>query len=117
MSTQPNAAVKIERLLNLGAAITAYDPAAMENARRQFGAKTHEGSVALENSGMLLASGLITGEAIMGVGIALAVAAAPILLPTERAAIGGTLALLATLGMLVYLYARTLRAARAMQSA
>jgi putative OPT family oligopeptide transporter len=82
---------------------------------KKFGAKTHAGSVALENSGMLLASGLITGEAIMGVGIALAVAAAPTLLPTERLAIGGTLAVLATLGMLAYLYVRTLRAARAMQ--
>jgi putative OPT family oligopeptide transporter len=82
---------------------------------KNFGAKTHEGNVALENSGMLLASGLITGEAIMGVGIALAVAGAPNLLPTTRLAIGGTLALLATLAMLVYLYARTLRAARAMQ--
>jgi putative OPT family oligopeptide transporter len=84
-------------------------------AARTFGAKTHEANVALENSGMLLASGLITGEAITGVGIALAVAAAPGVLPTTRLAIGGTLALLATLGMLVYLYARTLRAARAMQ--
>ncbi len=84
-------------------------------AARRFGAKTHEGRVALENSGMLLASGLITGEAIMGVGIALAVAAAPGLLPTTRFAGGGTVALLATFGMLVYLYARTLRAARAMQ--
>jgi putative OPT family oligopeptide transporter len=84
-------------------------------AARKFGAKTHEANVALENSGMLLASGLITGEAIMGVGIALAVAAAPNVLPTARLAIGGTLALLATLGMLVYLYLRTLRAARAMQ--
>ena len=82
---------------------------------KRFGAKTHAGSVALENSGMLLASGLITGEAIMGVGIALAVAAAPTLLPTERLAIGGTLAVLATVGMLAYLYVRTLRAARAMQ--
>jgi putative OPT family oligopeptide transporter len=84
-------------------------------AARKFGAKTHAENVALENSGMLLASGLITGEAIMGVAIALVVAAAPAALPTTRLAIGGPLALLATLGMLVYLYLRTLRAARAMQ--
>jgi putative OPT family oligopeptide transporter len=81
---------------------------------RRFGAKTHEQRVALENSGMLLAAGLITGEAIMGVGIALAVAAAPNLLPTERIAPAGALGLLATAGMLVYLHQRTLRAARAM---
>lgn len=82
---------------------------------RKFGAKTHEASVALENSGMLLASGLITGEAIMGVGIALAVAAAPNLLPQTHLAAGGALALLATAGMLAYLYVRTLRAAKVMQ--
>ncbi|MBK8978811.1 MAG: oligopeptide transporter, OPT family [Planctomycetes bacterium] len=84
-------------------------------AGRLFAARDAEDKVALENAGMLLASGLITGEAITAVLIAIVVAASPDLLPVEPIGIAGTLALAATVGMIVYLLLRTLRAARAMR--
>jgi putative OPT family oligopeptide transporter len=81
--------------------------------KRRFAPKTETQSVALENSGMLLASGLITGEAIMGVAIA-AVAAGTTLIPKKHADYGGGLALAITALLIVYLYVRTLGAARRM---
>ncbi len=84
-------------------------------ASKRFGAQSHREQVALENSGMLLASGLITGEAIMSVVIALFIVIKEDLLPTEEIGIAKPLALLATLAMVAYLYFRTLRAARAMR--
>lgn len=82
--------------------------------KRRFAPRTGTEHVALENSGMLLASGLITGEAIMGVGIAVVAASAPGLIPGGHAGPAGLLALLATAGLIVYLYVRTLGAARRM---
>ncbi len=80
---------------------------------RTFRPKDHTERTALENSGMLLASGLITGEAIMGVILALCVAAG---IPLAETPIGmaGMLAMVATLGLIVYLFRRTLGAARRM---
>lgn len=82
--------------------------------KRKFAPKTEHENIALENSGMLLASGLITGEAIMGVAIAAVAAAAPTLISAEHPSYGGVLALLASAGLIVYLYVRTLGAARRM---
>ena len=82
--------------------------------KRKFQPKTEHQHVALENSGMLLASGLITGEAIMGVGIAVVAAASPNLIPTGHATGAGVAAMVVTLGMIAYLYMRTLGAARRM---
>jgi putative OPT family oligopeptide transporter len=81
---------------------------------RKFAPKDEHEKIALENSGLLLASGLITGEAITGVGIAVVAAANQNLLPKDHIAAAGVLGMLATLAMMVYLYMRTLRAARAM---
>lgn len=80
---------------------------------RRFGAKDHRERTALENSGLLLASGLITGEAIMGVLLALLVAA-DIQLASAPIAAAGMLAMLATAGLIAYLYRRSLGAARSM---
>lgn len=65
----------------------------------------------VENSGMLLASGLITGEAVMGVVIAMVAVKYKDLLPAhhEHAKI---FALFAAALMIVYLYRRTLAAIR-----
>jgi putative OPT family oligopeptide transporter len=92
--------------------------------RRRFAPKTEHESVTLENTGMLLASGLITGEAIMGVALAgvlyyqeeyvdRASSSYPII-PKDHASYAGPLALAVTGVMIVYLYVRTLRAARRM---
>ncbi len=83
-------------------------------ALRAFRPKSEPEKVALENSGMLLASGLITGEAIMGVLLAVVVAANPELLPGGHQGPARLLAVLATVAMIVYLYRRTLGAARKM---
>lgn len=61
-----------------------------------------------ENAGLLLASGLITGEALMGVLIAI-VAAFIIPLPATIA-IGGILGFIVFLGVIGYLYRQVLRA-------
>ncbi len=66
----------------------------------------------VENAGMLLSSGLITGEALMGVIVALVAGAFPAVFP-ERFAFAQTAALVATGLMMVYLYLRTRSAARA----
>ncbi|HEX5051616.1 MAG TPA: oligopeptide transporter, OPT family [Planctomycetota bacterium] len=84
-------------------------------AGKLFRAESPGDKTALENSGMLLASGLITGEAIMGVGIAMVAAVDYDLLPKKAASFAEPAALLATLAMIVYLYVRTMRAARAMR--
>ena len=88
---------------------------------RKFAPKTERDHVALENSGMLLASGLITGEAIMGVALAGVVyyqeewgqKDSP-LIPKDHIAIAGPLTLAVTAVLIVYLYVRTLGAARRM---
>ncbi|MCA8955731.1 MAG: oligopeptide transporter, OPT family [Planctomycetes bacterium] len=82
-------------------------------AARRFQPRDEHQRTALENSGMLLASGLITGEAIMGVLLALVVAAG-IKLSSGGSSFGGALALAATAAMVVYLFTRTLGAARRM---
>lgn len=82
--------------------------------KRKFAPKTEHENVALENSGMLLASGLITGEAIMGVAIAAVAAGLPSLIPGGHFGYGGVLALVASGLLIVYLYVRTLGAARRM---
>ncbi|MFY9345880.1 MAG: oligopeptide transporter, OPT family [Planctomycetota bacterium] len=82
--------------------------------KRKFAPKTEHEGVQLENAGMLLASGLITGEAIMGVAIAAVAAGLPTLIPTAHGSWGGLLALLASGLLIVYLYVRTLGAARRM---
>jgi putative OPT family oligopeptide transporter len=92
-------------------------------AARIFKARNEHERVGLENSGMLLASGLITGEAIMGEAIAVVAAAKPDAIPkvgdlseAERA-MRDPAAMLATAAMIVYLLIRTLRAARSSRSA
>lgn len=82
--------------------------------KRKYAPKTEHENVALENTGMLLASGLITGEAIMGVAIAAVAAGLPSLISTGHFAAGGVLALIASALLIVYLYVRTLGAARRM---
>lgn len=82
---------------------------------KRFGAQSERDKVALENSGMLLASGLITGEAIMGVAVAMVAALLPKLRPEHATSWAEPAALAATAGMIVYLYVRTLRAAKAMR--
>jgi putative OPT family oligopeptide transporter len=82
--------------------------------KRKFAPKNEHEGVALENAGMLLASGLITGEAIMGVAIAGVAAGLPSLIPAHHFPWGGTLALVASALLIVYLYVRTLGAARRM---
>lgn len=82
--------------------------------KRRFAPKSEHESVALENSGMLLASGLITGEALMSVAIAGVIVANPTLIPKSPIGIGWLLALVATGLMIVYLFVRTLGAARRM---
>ena len=82
--------------------------------KKRFAPKNEHETVALENSGMLLASGLIAGEAITGVGIAGLFAANPDLAKREPIEAGGLLALGATALLIVYLYMRTLGAARRM---
>ena len=82
--------------------------------KRAFKPKNEHENVALENSGMLLASGLITGEALMSVAIAAVMVASPTLIPKEPLAIGGILAMAASAALIVYLYVRTLGAARRM---
>lgn len=62
-----------------------------------------------ENSGLILASGLVTGESLMGVAVALL--AAFFTAPTWEYA--PTLAVIATLALCVYLVVRTLRSSRA----
>lgn len=62
-----------------------------------------------ENTGMLLASGLITGEALMGVLVAVIVAAKGGDLFEWHFAFSGALGLLLTTGVCVYLYRRTLQ--------
>lgn len=63
-----------------------------------------------ENAGLLVASGLITGEALMGVLIAV-IAAFVMPLP-ETISIGGILGLSALVLVMIYLYRRTSAAAR-----
>ena len=82
--------------------------------KRKFAPKTEHEHVQLENAGMLLASGLITGEAILSVGIAALLVAAPTWIPGGHASFGPIAALGATLALIVYLYVRTLGAARRM---
>jgi putative OPT family oligopeptide transporter len=82
--------------------------------KRRFQPKNEHENVALENSGMLLASGLITGEAIMGVGLAVVAASAPGWIPDQHKDFAGLLALVVTGGLIAYLYVRTLGAARRM---
>jgi len=82
--------------------------------KRRFAPKTETEHVALENSGMLLASGLITGEAIMSVGIAAVMVASPTLLSGHAPSWGGIAALSVAAALVVYLYVRTLGAARRM---
>ena len=81
-----------------------------------FRPKNPEQHVALENAGMLLASGLITGEAIMGVALAAVIAADKDneFVPQSHIALAEPLAIAATLAMIVYLFVRTLGAARRM---
>jgi putative OPT family oligopeptide transporter len=81
-------------------------------AARIFRPKNEHERVGLENSGMLLASGLITGEAVTGVAIAVVVAAKPDLIPKPVDS-AGVNAMFATGAMILYLLVRTLRAARA----
>ncbi|MCA3010098.1 MAG: oligopeptide transporter, OPT family [Phycisphaerales bacterium] len=82
--------------------------------KRRFAPKTEHEHVQLENAGMLLASGLITGEAILSVAIAAVLVAAPTLIPAEHSSFGATAALVASALLVVYLYVRTLGAARRM---
>ncbi len=82
--------------------------------KKQFAPKTEQEKVSLENAGMLLASGLIAGEALTGVAIAGLFAASPDLAKREPIEIGGMVALVATAALIVYLYVRTLGAARRM---
>ena len=82
--------------------------------KKRFAPKTERETVSLENAGMLLASGLIAGEAITGVGIAAVFAADPGLAERPTWSGGQPLAVAATLGLIVYLYVRTLGAARRM---
>jgi putative OPT family oligopeptide transporter len=82
--------------------------------KRAFAPKNEHESIALENAGMLLASGLIAGEAITGVGIAALYAANDELKDMEPHEHGGVFALVATGLLIVYLYRRTLGAARRM---
>ncbi|MBL8729351.1 MAG: oligopeptide transporter, OPT family [Planctomycetes bacterium] len=82
--------------------------------KRRFQPKNDREHVALENSGMLLASGLITGEAIMGVGLAVVAASAPGWIPDGHQDFAGLMALVVTGGLIAYLYVRTLGAARRM---
>jgi len=89
--------------------------------KRKFRPNTEHENVALENSGMLLASGLITGEAIMGVGLAGVLYYQSEWLPKDQPIIpkdhiefAAPLALAATALMMLYLYVRTLGAARRM---
>ena len=95
--------------------------------KRAFRPKNEHENIALENSGMLLASGLITGEAIMGVALAGVMyyqeeylprnAEGKIispLIPGDHASFAGTAAMVVTGLMIVYLYRRTLGAARRM---
>jgi putative OPT family oligopeptide transporter len=83
-------------------------------AKRRFAPRNEHETIALENSGMLLASGLITGEAIMGVAIAAVAAGLPTLIPKKHTGSAGMLALAVTALLIVYLYRRTLGAARRM---
>ena len=83
-------------------------------AKRRFAPKNEHENVALENSGMLLASGLITGEALMSVAIAAVIVAKPSLIPSSPIGMGWVYALVGTAVMIVYLYVRTLGAARRM---
>jgi putative OPT family oligopeptide transporter len=82
--------------------------------KKHFAPKNEHETVSLENAGMLLASGLIAGEAITGVGIAAVFAADPTLAERPTAEFGQPIALAATLVLIVYLYVRTLGAARRM---
>ncbi|MEZ5965696.1 MAG: oligopeptide transporter, OPT family [Planctomycetota bacterium] len=62
----------------------------------------------LENNGMLLASGLITGEALMGVLVPLIVLWLPSLRPAEHWSFAPIASLVAVVAMALYLYRRTL---------
>jgi putative OPT family oligopeptide transporter len=66
----------------------------------------------LENTGLLLASGLITGEALMGVVVALFTGSFPHLRPEHAWSWAGPAALLASAGLMFYLARRTLGAVR-----
>ena len=76
--------------------------------------KNEHESVQLENAGMLLASGLIAGEAITGVAIAGLFAWNPELAERPTLEQGGMLAVAATVAMIVYLFVRTMGAWRRM---
>jgi putative OPT family oligopeptide transporter len=80
-----------------------------------FAARSEHDRISLENSGLLLASGLITGEAIVGVLLAGVIAFDQEALPENHAPWAGTAAMLATLGMIAYLFFRTPAGARAMR--
>jgi putative OPT family oligopeptide transporter len=82
--------------------------------KKIFAPKDEHQQVSLENAGMLLASGLIAGEAITGVAIAGLFAADPTLANRHPGEDGGPMALVATLALIVYLFARTLGAAKRM---
>jgi len=82
--------------------------------KRRFRPKDERESIALENSGMLLASGLIAGEAIMGVGLAVVAVSFPRLIPEQYSGSAEIMALVVTAGLIFYLYKRTLGAARRM---
>jgi putative OPT family oligopeptide transporter len=82
--------------------------------KKRFAPKSEHEKVSLENAGMLLASGLIAGEAITGVGIAGVFAADPTLAERPTMSGGGLLAVVVTVLLIVYLCVRTLGAARRM---
>jgi putative OPT family oligopeptide transporter len=82
--------------------------------KKRFAPKNERETVSLENAGMLLASGLIAGEAIIGVGIAGVFAANPDLAKRATMESGEAIAVAATLALIVYLYVRTLGASRRM---
>ncbi|MBL9080150.1 MAG: oligopeptide transporter, OPT family [Planctomycetes bacterium] len=89
--------------------------------KRRFRPTGEHQAVALENSSMLLASGLITGEAIMSVALAGVLyyqsewlpKDQPII-PSVHIGIAEPLTLIATGALIAYLYVRTLGAARRM---
>ena len=82
-------------------------------AARLFRPRDEGERISLENAGMLLASGLITGEAVTAVLLAVVVVALPGVLPDRPGPWADATALLAVAALVVYLLTRTLGAARA----
>jgi putative OPT family oligopeptide transporter len=78
--------------------------------QRQFRTAPRDVQLSLENNGLLLASGLITGEAIMGVGVTFwAASRAP---GGEHAHYAAHAAIAVTVALMAYLYWRTLGTVR-----